>query len=244
MPILTLKFEDEALKTYRIDEPVVTVGRLPENTISIVNMGVSRRHARMEIEPDGSYTITDLNSLNGTYVNDKRVTKTVLSFGDKIIIGKYTILFDKGSSDPGAPPAPPARKPTAATASSTSDTLHVTTTQAPSAAAHAQDKGEDDAKGAALGCPVLIETNKHVVYKIEKDLLTLGNSEGDDIFIDGLFIDEAHVCIERRPDGLWLTSKKLFGKVKVNGKKTKDHMLEHKDRIEIGSSTLRYMQNG
>jgi len=35
-----------------------------------------------------------------------------------------------------------------------------------------------------------------------------------------------------------------FGQFKVNGRKTKSHKLEHKDRIEIGSSTFRFMENG
>ena len=94
MPRLVLKFDQEPLKTYNIPEPVITIGRLPENTISIVNMGVSRRHARIELDRDGKYVITDLNSLNGTFVNNEKVSKTALSPGDSIVIGKYTIVFE------------------------------------------------------------------------------------------------------------------------------------------------------
>jgi pSer/pThr/pTyr-binding forkhead associated (FHA) protein len=82
------------------------------------------------------------------------------------------------------------------------------------------------------------------MYKLEKDLVTLGNSENDDIFVDGPFVDESHAVIEKREDGLWIVAKKMLGKLKVNGKKIKSCCLRHKDRLEIGSSTFRFMENG
>ncbi|MBN1575792.1 MAG: FHA domain-containing protein, partial [Chitinispirillaceae bacterium] len=88
-------YNNELLKTYELDEPVISIGRLPENTISIANMGVSRRHVKIEEDTDRSYIISDLNSLNGTYVNGKRIKKAPLHDGDKISIGKYTILYEE-----------------------------------------------------------------------------------------------------------------------------------------------------
>ena len=87
-------YNGEPLKTYELDDTVFSIGRLPENTISIANMGISRRHAKIEEDADRKHILNDLNSLNGTYVNGKRVKKIALSSGDKITIGKYTILYE------------------------------------------------------------------------------------------------------------------------------------------------------
>ena len=92
-------YNGEPLKTYELDEPVVSIGRLPENTISIANMGISRRHTKIEEDADHKYVLSDLNSLNGTYVNGKRVKRITLNSGDKITIGKYTILFEQINLD-------------------------------------------------------------------------------------------------------------------------------------------------
>jgi pSer/pThr/pTyr-binding forkhead associated (FHA) protein len=91
---------------------------------------------------------------------------------------------------------------------------------------------------------VLIETNKHVVYKLDKTFITLGASENDDIFVSGFLVGEGHVEIERKENELWIRSQKFMGKFRVNGRKEKNHLLRHKDRIEIGSSLFRYMENG
>ncbi|MBD3319875.1 MAG: FHA domain-containing protein [Chitinivibrionales bacterium] len=270
MADFVLLFDDQHLKTYSIQEPVITIGRLPENTIAIVNMGVSRRHARIEREATGNYTITDLNSLNGTLVNNTRVTKGPLSVGDKILIGKYTIVFkDDGNASPDIPaeknpeeteqvsdfvleptirsaagahergPAGGEAGPGAFPQAPRSPTPAVTGLPEESAQPDEPVRGDEK----AINCPVLIETTKHVVYRLDKENFTLGNSEDDDIFVDGLFIEEAIVEIEKKDDGYWLINKKLLGKTKVNGSKVKNHLLMHKDRIEIGSSTFRYMEN-
>ncbi|MBD3345325.1 MAG: FHA domain-containing protein [Chitinivibrionales bacterium] len=259
MAEFVLLFDDQHLKTYDIQEPVITIGRLPENTISIVNMGVSRRHARIEKDPSGGYQIIDLNSLNGTFVNNRKINKGALGVGDKITIGKYTIIFknmvpvanDNSSAD-SREETDFALEPTMESASRQASP-HTIQRESPLPSGE-QVAGKSDEKqevleqdpvetGPVPNCPVLIETNKHVVYRIDKEHFTLGNSENDDIFVDGLFIEEAIVEIEKKDDGVWLTNKKLLGKTKINGKKVKNHLLQHKDRIEIGSSTFRFMEN-
>ncbi|MBN1982648.1 MAG: FHA domain-containing protein, partial [Chitinivibrionales bacterium] len=111
--------------------------------------------------------------------------------------------------------------------------------QPPSASAESEEIQE-----ITMHLPVLIEIDKHVVYKIDKPLMSIGNSEQDDIFIDGLFISDEHVIIERTDEETVIYSKKLMGRFKVNGKKTARHTLQHKDKIEIGSNTFRYMEHG
>ncbi|NLP01782.1 MAG: FHA domain-containing protein [Fibrobacter sp.] len=225
-------YNGEPLKTYELDEPVVSIGRLPENTISIANMGISRRHTKIEEDADHKYVLSDLNSLNGTYVNGKRVKRITLNSGDKITIGKYTILFEQINLDQEShigfqemQPAPSAYSQPIAQSEQIVDEKDVKT-----------EKEESSA--------VLIETNKHVVYKLDKPFLSVGNGEDDDIFVSGFMIGEGQVSIEKQTEGFYIHANKLMGKIKVNGKSIRNHLLQHKDRIEIGSSTFRFMENG
>ena len=71
----------------------VTIGRHPANIISLKDLAVSRRHARIEMTPDGPYLV-DLRSSNGVYVNDVRgEDRTLLLNGDRIGIGHARFLF-------------------------------------------------------------------------------------------------------------------------------------------------------
>lgn len=234
---------DEPIKTYELEDEVITVGRLPENTISIANMGISRRHARIERAPDGSYAVMDLNSLNGTYVNSRKVKKAAVADGDQVSIGKFMLFFQIFETRHASAEAPaeepqyeaeavtPPEAPATATATSDPDTK---TTPGSEVTRHA----------APHSGAVLIETNKHVVYKLDKPILTIGNSEEDDIFVNGFMIGDGHVVVEKKDDGTWIGAQKIMGRFKVNGKKVGSHRLEHKDRIEIGNSTFRFMENG
>jgi pSer/pThr/pTyr-binding forkhead associated (FHA) protein len=256
-------FNGEPLKTYEFDEPVISIGRLPENTISIANMGVSRRHAKIEEDADRKYILADLNSLNGTYVNGKRVKKIAINSGDKITIGKYTIVYEENHqgekglnynqiNTPLQPPinvqiedTPP--KPSPKTDVHLRKNFQIENAPEdvelkPPTATYQLNELKTDKEVQTV--PVFIETNKHVVYKIDKSFLTIGSGEEDDIFITGFMIGPGQITLEKRDDGIFIVANKLMGKIKVNGKACRSHLLQHKDRIEIGASTFRFMENG
>ena len=68
------------------------VGRSPECDIFLDDVTVSRRHAEIVREGD-EFTIRDLGSLNGTYVNRKRIESAELADDDEVQIGKYRLTF-------------------------------------------------------------------------------------------------------------------------------------------------------
>jgi C4-dicarboxylate-specific signal transduction histidine kinase len=70
----------------------VTVGRAPSNTIELSHGGVSRVHARISLE-DGQQILTDLESRNGTFLNNKRINQSTLSHNDKIFFGNRGFIF-------------------------------------------------------------------------------------------------------------------------------------------------------
>src|ERR1700759_3396348 len=99
-----LKFGQSVLKTYDLpDGTSLKVGRLPDNGIHIDNLAVSGHHARIVWETD-HFVLEDNNSLNGTFVNNRRVSKVPLKHGDTVLIGKHTITYQdearRGAGDP------------------------------------------------------------------------------------------------------------------------------------------------
>ncbi len=70
----------------------VSIGRSRSCDLRLPGGDASRKHAEIAGGPDG-FTLTDLGSTNGTYVNDQRVQKHALQPGDQIEIGNSMITF-------------------------------------------------------------------------------------------------------------------------------------------------------
>ena len=73
-------------------EGETTIGRSPDCGIFLDDVTVSRKHA-VFVERDGGFFVEDQGSLNGTFVNRKRVESAQLEDGDELQIGKYRLTF-------------------------------------------------------------------------------------------------------------------------------------------------------
>lgn len=73
-------------------EGETTIGRSPDCGIFLDDVTVSRKHAVLTERDDGFF-IADQGSLNGTFVNRKRVESALLEDGDELQIGKYRLTF-------------------------------------------------------------------------------------------------------------------------------------------------------
>src|ERR1700735_555995 len=93
LPRLLLKFDSAILKEIPLGSRPVTIGRAPDNEMAIDNLAVSNYHARIYGEA-GRLVVEDLNSLNGTFVNDMRVERATLRDGDRVQVGKHQIEVD------------------------------------------------------------------------------------------------------------------------------------------------------
>ncbi|OIJ66974.1 hypothetical protein WN71_016300 [Streptomyces mangrovisoli] len=78
---------------FLLDGELTTAGRHPQSDIFLDDVTVSRRHVEFRRSPDGSFTVADVGSLNGTYVNRERIDQVGLSNGDEVQIGKYRLVF-------------------------------------------------------------------------------------------------------------------------------------------------------
>ncbi len=77
---------------------VLTIGRSPQSDLFLDDVTVSRHHARVLLD-EGEFLVEDLNSLNGTYVNRKRIERHRLSDGDELQIGKFKLAFIEREED-------------------------------------------------------------------------------------------------------------------------------------------------
>ena len=77
---------------FTIEELPVVLGRDTTATLCIADASVSRRHSQIEKENE-EFVILDLESLNGTFINDVPVKRRALQHGDRVRIGNSQFLF-------------------------------------------------------------------------------------------------------------------------------------------------------
>ena len=77
---------------FPLERTQTTIGRTPDCDIFLDDVTVSRRHA-IVAKGAGTFTIEDLGSLNGTFLNRHRIEKAELENGDEIQIGKYRLIL-------------------------------------------------------------------------------------------------------------------------------------------------------
>ena len=90
--LLLVKHGPNAGSTFLIENEVTSAGRNPQSDVFLDDITVSRKHAEIRRQEDG-FSIHDLGSMNGTYVNRERVDQTKLAAGDEVQIGKFRLVF-------------------------------------------------------------------------------------------------------------------------------------------------------
>jgi pSer/pThr/pTyr-binding forkhead associated (FHA) protein len=93
--LLVVQRGPNAGSRFLLDTDVTTAGRHPESDIFLDDVTVSRRHAEFR-RKDGNFFVHDVGSLNGTYVNRRRVEESELANGDELQIGKFKLTFYVG----------------------------------------------------------------------------------------------------------------------------------------------------
>ncbi len=103
MPKLTLKFDNAVLGEVPVGSKEVSIGRSPDNALVIDNPAVSHYHARVFNE-EGRMMLEDFGSMNGTFVNGQRVKMVMLKPGDRVTVGKHTIVVSESTDLDGFAP--------------------------------------------------------------------------------------------------------------------------------------------
>ena len=90
--LLVVKRGPNAGSRFLLDKDRTSAGRHPESDIFLDDVTVSRKHAEFSRQ-GGAFSVRDVGSLNGLYVNRQRIDQAALSGGDEVQIGKFRLVF-------------------------------------------------------------------------------------------------------------------------------------------------------
>jgi pSer/pThr/pTyr-binding forkhead associated (FHA) protein len=236
MAKLILKFRDAMLQEIPIAKSSITIGRVDKNDIKIENLAVSRQHAQI-LQDGDRYIMEDLNSLNGTFVNEKRVMKCILRNGDEILVGKHTLVFIDEEEKPIE-----MRKDI--DISLVEKTVILDTKKQRELIS--QPEGEkptievkpSDLKG---GITIISGGVGQKGIELKKRLTIGGKGDGADIKLKGFFVGKMSFIISKRPNGFFITRSGGRSVTKVNGVEVEGQReLEDGDIIDIGSTRMQF----
>lgn len=202
MAKLSLMFEDKLVKEVPIGSRPVGIGRSPDNDLPVDNLAVSNYHARVYFEA-GRLVVEDLDSLNGTFVNDLRVERATLHDGDSIWVGKHHVKVDASGDAPLAWDS--GRK---ASAPRINETMVLDTKQRRDMLQQAAAMGERSQFAAGrLKMPTLIvlegKTDQKE-YVLTNKLTVIGKSGMATVRLRGWFKPQLAAQINQRDDGYYL----------------------------------------
>jgi FHA domain/zinc-ribbon domain len=93
--LLVVRHGPDAGSSFRLDAPETAIGRHPDSDVFLDDITVSRRHVTI-VHDTAGFLLKDAGSLNGTYVNRKRVDEARLRHGDELQVGRYRLNFVLG----------------------------------------------------------------------------------------------------------------------------------------------------
>jgi pSer/pThr/pTyr-binding forkhead associated (FHA) protein len=192
------------------------------------NRGVSRRHAQIEFG-DNQAVIIDNESLNGTFVNSRRISEEILKENDAINIGKYTLIYHPAVEKSGSP-------------FEMDGTMVLQTKKQRELIAKDQKSKELTSKtGTSL---LLGEAGADFEqYPIERNIVTIGKSSLANIKAKGFLLSGIQAKIVHQEDGFWLVNLGKKGKTRINGEEVDRYLLRNDDIIQVGKTVYRFIEN-
>jgi len=250
MPKLILQFEDRVLSECVIGPHGAKIGRLPDNHVVIDNPAVSGHHARV-IREGLLCFLEDLESTNGTFVNEKVVTRHRLRSGDVVLIGKHMLLFDGRASEE------PVEYTDVESTPELGGTMVLDTKPQRELLAKIESealaKAASAAAAAAPPAPpppprvatlrVLSGRTDQAEYTLEAHTSIVGKSNGAVVRLKGWFKPKVALAIARK-DGSYAATP-MDGKATVNGETLSARReLKEGDRIKVSGVTLQFELKG
>ena len=229
MAKVLLKYKEAAVKEIPLDKEETTIGRKPDNDIVIDNQAVSGHHASIKVEGD-KLVLEDLGSLNGTFVNSQKISKTELFNGDVVLIGVHTlnVTSEKNRSQETKGFAVRGRSMDETMVIAPDDQKKIIT---------AADKNLPEPLG---GFVVLEGSTQQKDYELKERVSAIGKEDGSAIKLKGLFAPKLAAMVNRRKEGYFITP--AGGKeLKVNGKIIDRRCdLKDGDLVEVASLKLQF----
>ena len=92
MAKVVLRFNGDIVREYELDKEVLTIGRKSGNDIHIDDLAVSGNHAKILTIMNDSF-VEDLDSTNGTFIGENKISRHALQDGDTIVVGKHELKY-------------------------------------------------------------------------------------------------------------------------------------------------------
>ncbi len=227
MPEVVVKYEDKVIERVVTQKKRISIGRTSDNDIVLDNKAVSRKHAEIEFGDD-SAIIIDNESLNGTFVNSRKISEGILKESDQITIGKFNLIYHRDV-------------PKDIKLSDLDGTMILRTKKQKKLLERDKQQKEIAAKA---GCSILLgEENTNVKrFYLDKPVITFGKSRYVNVKVKGLWVSKIQAKITKEKDGHILMNLGRRGKTKVNGEEILSYQLRNDDLIEVGKSVFRFIQ--
>ncbi|MCP4582583.1 MAG: FHA domain-containing protein [candidate division Zixibacteria bacterium] len=228
MPEIIVKFEEKIIEKFITEKRRVTVGRTPDNDIVLENRAISRRHAIIEFSEDQTI-IMDNESLNGTFVNSRKINEEVLKNDDIITIGKYSLVYHKEEERDS-------------NVFGMDGTMVLQTKKQKEMIA--KDKKAKELTSEA-GCSILLgevgaEQDK---YPLAHSVVTIGRSKMANIKAKGWLLSGVQAKVVKNGEDFWIVNLGRKGKSKVNGEPIENSLLRNDDIIQVGKTVFRFIEN-
>jgi pSer/pThr/pTyr-binding forkhead associated (FHA) protein len=237
MPILTLKFKDNVINQYDLEKgKSLSIGRREGNNIIIDNLAVSGHHAKIDSVGEG-YLVTDLQSKNGSFVNEQFISTHWLKHGDVVTIGKHTIVFEYKEGEERPETASPQENMDQTMVMDTNTYKSMLAKSSPNATLSDATKTQTK---EPLGVLSYVSGGQGEI-EINKKLFKIGKASTNDVVVGGFFVGQVAATISKRPGGYFFTYSGGTSKPKVNGVSvTESLQLKDFDVIEVGSAKMHF----
>lgn len=227
MPEIVIKFNDKVIERVVTEKKRVSIGRTKDNDIVLENRGVSRKHAQIEFNADAA-VIIDNESLNGTFVNNRRVAEELLRDNDVITIGKYALEFHNEADRPDP-------------ANQMDGTMILNTKQQKKLMEN--DRIEREIVSRAGGSVLLgLENTDVAEFNIDREVITIGKAKFVHVRARGFMISGIQAKIVKEGQNYYLVNLGRKGKTLLNGETVDRAQLKNSDIIQVGKSSFRFVE--
>lgn len=229
MPEITVKYEDKVIERIVTEKKRISIGRGNDNDIVLENRGVSRRHALIEFN-DNAAVLIDNESLNGTFVNSRKVSEEVLRDQDVITIGKYALVYNTETTHDGVDGA------------NFDGTMVLNTKQQKKLLEN--DKIERQIVEKYGGSVLLgMENADFAEYRLDRDVSTIGKAKFVHIHAKGFWLSGIQAKIVKEGQVFSVVNLGKQGKLKINGEPATQAVLKNGDLISVGKTTYKFVES-
>lgn len=228
MAEILVKFEDKLIERIVTEKRRLSIGRTTDNDIVLENRGVSRKHAMIEFNENAA-VIIDNESLNGTFVNNRKISEEVLRDSDVISIGKYSLIYKTETSQEA------------------DEAINFDGTMVLNTKAHRKllenDKVDRQIVEKYGGSVLLGEENADFLeFKLDREVTTIGKAKFVHVRAKGFFLAGIQAKIVQENNNFSLVNLGKANKTKLNGEAVSRAHLKNGDIITIGKSTFKFVE--